>query len=141
MGIKGRGTIKLCSEDKNKKLSIMATMEEMQIDLENMKEFMMKQGDEIVKLKKHGKILQEDNGCLESESKLSQRLYDIEFQLSEQKRLTTKITKLCMAAIKALEKLEQKPGGLVDASFDDCSIISKDSKESENPADPMMIKT
>merc|ERR1712106_873061 len=29
----------------------------------------------------------------------------------------------------------------VDASFDDCSIMSKDSKESENPVDPMMIKT
>merc|ERR1712106_1105500 len=29
----------------------------------------------------------------------------------------------------------------VDASFDDCSIMSKDSKESERPVDPMMIKT
>merc|ERR1712106_426272 len=77
-------------------------------------------------------------GCLESESKLSQRLYDIEFQLSEQERSTTKITKLCMAAIKALEKLEQKPGGLEVASFDECSITSKDTDSS---VDPQMIKT
>eukprot|EP00092_Neocalanus_flemingeri_P022775 GFUD01024695.1.p1 GENE.GFUD01024695.1~~GFUD01024695.1.p1 ORF type:complete len:3073 (+),score=1009.79 GFUD01024695.1:162-9221(+) len=113
-------------------------MEEMRKDLEKMKEFIMKQGDEIVKLKKNGTIQEEDNCRLESESELSQRLYDIEFQLSEQKRSTTKITKLCMAAIKALEKLEQKPGGLEVGSFDESSI---NSKESESSVDPQMIKT
>jgi len=113
-------------------------MEEMRMDLETMKEFIMKQGDEIARLKRGGNI-EEDNCSLESESMLSQRLYDIEFQLSEQKRSTNKITKLCMAAIKALEKLEQKPGGLVDSSFDDCSITSKDSDK--DSVDPMMIKT
>ena len=130
-------TIRICSEYQDNKRAIMATMEEMRMDLDTMKEFIMKQGDEIVRLKKIGHI-EEDNCSLESESILSQRLYDIEFQLSEQKRSTTKITKLCMAAIKALEKLEQKPGGLEIAALDDCSITSKDSDSS---VDPMMIKT
>ena len=115
----------------------MATMEEMRMDLEMMKEFIMKQGDEITRLKKIGNI-DEENCNIERESVMSHRLYDIEFQLSEQKRSTTKITKLCMAAIKALEKLEQKPGLLEVASFDDCSIASK---ESDNAVDPMMLKT
>jgi len=61
-------------------------MEEMRMDLETMKEFIMKQGDEIARLKRGGNI-EEDNCSLESESMLSQRLYDIEFQLSEQKKV------------------------------------------------------
>jgi len=104
-------------------------MEEIRVDVEMIKEFIMR---------KNERTNEEDNCSLESESIMSQRLYDIEFQLSEQKRSTTKITKLCMAAIKALEKLEQKPGGLEIASFDDCSV---NSKESESSVDPQMIKT
>jgi hypothetical protein len=41
-------------------------------------------------------------------------------QLSEQKRSTVKITKLCLAAIRALENLEHRPrhggGGLLDSA-------------------------
>ena len=51
-----------------------------------------------------------DLSSLEGESVLGQRLYDIETELSEQKRSTTKITKLCMSAINALERIEEKPG-------------------------------
>merc|ERR1711936_190281 len=100
--------------------------------------YVLRQGDEILKLKKNKRIEDEENCSLESESELSQRLYDIEFQLSEQKRSTTKITKLCMAAIKALEKLEQKPGGLEVGNFDESSTTSKDS---ESSVDPQVIKT
>ena len=78
--------------------------------MEEMKDFMMKQEDEIKRLKKLNRLMDEDAISLEGESVLGQRLYDIETELSEQKRSTTKITKLCMAAINSLERIEEKPG-------------------------------
>ena len=70
----------------------------------------------------------------ESGTMMGQRLYDIEFELEEQKRSTTKITKLCMAAIKALEKIEQKPV-LIDTSVEECKDMDN------NAVDPEVIKT
>ena len=70
----------------------------------------MKQEEEISRMKRLNKYVEEDNVSLEGESVLGQRLYDIEMELSEQKRSTAKITKLCMAAINSLERIEEKPG-------------------------------
>ena len=81
--------------------------------MEEMREFMMRQEDEISRLKKINRLSNEDLSSLEGESVLGQRLYDIEMELSEQKRSTTKITKLCMAAINSLERIEEKPGRLI----------------------------
>lgn len=78
--------------------------------MDQMKQFMLRQEDEIARLKKLSRLEEEDNLSLEGESILGQRLYDIETELSEQKRSTAKITKLCMAAINSLERIEEKPG-------------------------------
>ena len=88
----------------------MASMDVMRKEMEEMREFMMRQEDEISRLKKINRLSNEDLSSLEGESVLGQRLYDIEMELSEQKRSTTKITKLCMAAINSLERIEEKPG-------------------------------
>ena len=72
----------------------------------------MRQEDEIMRLKRINRMPEEDNISLEGESILNQRFYDIEMELSEQKRSTAKITKLCMAAINSLERIEEKPGFL-----------------------------
>ena len=78
--------------------------------MDQMKEFMLRQEEEISRLKKLNRMVEEDNVSLEGESILGQRFYDIEMELSEQKRSTAKITKLCMAAINSLERIEEKPG-------------------------------
>ena len=91
----------------------MASMDVMRKEMEEMREFMMRQEDEISRLKKINRLSNEDLSSLEGESVLGQRLYDIEMELSEQKRSTTKITKLCMAAINSLERIEEKPGRLI----------------------------
>ena len=91
----------------------MASMDVMRREMEEMREFMMRQEDEISRLKKINRLSNEDLSSLEGESVLGQRLYDIEMELSEQKRSTTKITKLCMAAINSLERIEEKPGRLI----------------------------
>lgn len=78
--------------------------------MDQMKEFMLRQEEEISRLKKLNRMVEEDNISLEGESILGQRFYDIEMELSEQKRSTAKITKLCMAAINSLERIEEKPG-------------------------------
>ena len=91
----------------------MATMESMRKEMDQMKDFILRQEDEIVRLKKINRLSNEDLSALEGESVVGQRLYDMEMELSEQKRSTTKITKLCMSAINALERIEEKPGHLV----------------------------
>ena len=88
----------------------MATMESMRKEIDQMKDFILRQEDEIVRLKKINRLSNEDLSALEGESVVGQRLYDMEMELSEQKRSTTKITKLCMSAINALERIEEKPG-------------------------------
>ena len=88
----------------------MTTMESMRKEMDQMKDFILRQEDEIVRLKKINRLSNEDLSALEGESVLGQRLYDMEMELSEQKRSTTKITKLCMSAINALERIEEKPG-------------------------------
>ena len=90
----------------------MATMESMRKEMDQMKDFILRQEDEIVRLKKINRLSNEDLSALEGESVLGQRLYDMEMELSEQKISTTKITKLCMSAINALERIEEKPGEL-----------------------------
>ena len=91
--------------------SRITAMEDMRRELDQMKDFILRQEDEILRLKKINRLSNEDLSSLEGESVLGQRLYDIEMELSEQKRSTTKITKLCMSAINALERIEEKPGG------------------------------
>ena len=83
---------------------------DLRMEMDQMKAFMLRQEDEIARLKKLNRLEEEDNLSLEGESILGQRLYDIETELSEQKRSTAKITKLCMAAITSLERIEEKPG-------------------------------
>ena len=85
-------------------------MADMRAELDQMKEFIMRQEEEISRLKKTNRVVDEDNMSLGDEAVLGQRLYDIEMELSEQKRSTAKITKLCMAAINSLERIEEKPG-------------------------------
>ena len=85
-------------------------MDVMRRELDQMKEVIMRQEEEITRIKRLNKYVEEDNVSLEGESVLGQRLYDIEMELSEQKRSTAKITKLCMAAINSLERIEEKPG-------------------------------
>ena len=87
-------------------------MEVMRREFDQMKEVIMRQEDEIMRLKRINRMPEEDNISLEGESILNQRFYDIEMELSEQKRSTAKITKLCMAAINSLERIEEKPGFL-----------------------------
>ena len=87
-------------------------------EMEQMKQFMLRQEDEIVRLKKLSRLEEEDNLSLEGESILGQRFYDIETELSEQKRSTAKITKLCMAAINSLERIEEKPGNYIINAVD-----------------------
>ena len=87
-------------------------MEVMRREVDQMKEVIMRQEDEIMRLKRINRMPEEDNISLEGESILNQRFYDIEMELSEQKRSTAKITKLCMAAINSLERIEEKPGFL-----------------------------
>ena len=98
----------------------MTTMESMRKEMDQMKDFILRQEDEIVRLKKINRLSNEDLSALEGESVLGQRLYDMEMELSEQKRSTTKITKLCMSAINALERIEEKPGHLISIVV--CSI-------------------
>ena len=98
----------------------MATMESMRKEMDQMKDFILRQEDEIVRLKKINRLSNEDLSALEGESVLGQRLYDMEMELSEQKRSTTKITKLCMSAINALERIEEKPGELKKIAV--CSV-------------------
>ena len=116
--------------------------------MEEMREFMMRQEDEISRLKKINRLSNEDLSSLEGESVLGQRLYDIEMELSEQKRSTTKITKLCMAAINSLERIEEKPGRLIFFLYlsanHELSTVLLDYDESakeENNVDPTVIKT
>ena len=45
----------------------------------------------------------------EEEEEEEDRLAGIEMELADQKKSTARITKLCLAAIKALERLEDKP--------------------------------
>merc|ERR550532_868125 len=75
----------------------------------------------------------------------SQRLKDIECELGEQKKSTAKITKLCLAAIKALESLENRSPGLAAKSVDINSLdgVSCNSMESvtASPVDPLIVKT
>lgn len=85
-------------------------MADVRAELDQMKEFIMRQEEEISRLKKTNRVVDEDNMSLGDEAVLGQRLYDIEMELSEQKRSTAKITKLCMAAINSLERIEEKPG-------------------------------
>ena len=85
----------------------MAVAGDLRLEMDQMKEFMLR---EISRLKKLNRMVDEDNISLEGESILGQRFYDIEMELSEQKRSTAKITKLCMAAINSLERIEEKPG-------------------------------
>ena len=68
----------------------------------------------------------------------SKRLQDIECELGEQKKSTAKITKLCLAAIKALESLEKRSPG-VDITSMEGSVASLNSVSA--PVDPMIIKT
>ena len=98
----------------------MATMESMRKEMDQMKDFILRQEDEIVRLKKINRLSNEDLSALEGESVLGQRLYDMEMELSEQKGSTTKITKLCMSAINALERIEEKPGELEKIAV--CSV-------------------
>ena len=88
----------------------MAVAGDLRLEVDQMKEFMLRQEEEISRLKKLNRMVEEDNISLEGESILGQRFYDIEMELSEQKRSTAKITKLCMAAINSLERIEEKPG-------------------------------
>ena len=88
----------------------MAVAGDLRLEMDQMKEFMLRQEEEIFRLKKLNRMVEEDNISLEGESILGQRFYDIEMELSEQKRSTAKITKLCMAAINSLERIEEKPG-------------------------------
>ena len=88
----------------------MAVAGDLRLEMDQMKEFMLRQEEEISRLKKLNRMVEEDNISLEGESILGQRFYDIEMELSEQKRSTAKITKLCMAAINSLERIEEKPG-------------------------------
>ena len=92
-------------------------MADMRAELDQMKEFIMRQEEEISRLKKTNRAVDEDNMSLGDEAVLGQRLYDIEMELSEQKRSTAKITKLCMAAINSLERIEEKPGKQNQSSF------------------------
>ena len=85
-------------------------MADVRAELDQMKELIMRQEEEISRLKKTNRVVDEDNMSLGDEAVLGQRLYDIEMELSEQKRSTAKITKLCMAAINSLERIEEKPG-------------------------------
>ena len=83
---------------------MMATMEGMRRDLDLMR-------DEIARLKKINSLQNEEDLSLSlGESVMGQKLYDLEMELEEQKRSTAKITKLCMAAINSLERIEEKPG-------------------------------
>ena len=68
----------------------------------------------------------------------SKRLQDIECELGEQKKSTAKITKLCLAAIKALESLEKRSPGC-DITSMEGSVASLNS--TSGPVDPMIIKT
>ena len=82
----------------------MATMEGMRRDLDLMK-------DEIARLRKINSLQNEEDLSLSlGESVMGQKLYDLEMELEEQKTSTAKITKLCMAAINSLERIEEKPG-------------------------------
>ena len=63
----------------------MATMESMRKEMDQMKDFILRQEDEIVRLKKINRLSNEDLSALEGESVLGQRLYDMEMELSEQK--------------------------------------------------------
>ena len=85
----------------------MAMANDLRMEMDQIKAFMLRQEDEIARLKKLNRLEEEDNLSLEGESILGQRLYDIETELSEQKRSTAKITKLCMAAITSLERIEE----------------------------------
>ena len=55
------------------------------------------------------------------------RLVCIEEELSEQKRSQDKITRLCQAAIKALERIEDKP--IISTNGSECSTPILTSKE------------
>ena len=58
---------------------------------------------------------------------LNSRLACIEEELSEQKRSQDKITRLCQAAIKALERIEDKP--IISTNGSECSTPISTSKE------------
>jgi len=111
-------------------------LEELRKEMGRMKGHIISQGEELNRLKR---ATGEDGSHLGS-----QRLQDIECELGEQKKSTAKITKLCLAAIKALEKLEQRSPGLTPdtVSLDDCSRQpSQDSINRGSSVDPMVVKT
>ena len=82
-------------------------MDELRREVSTLREFVVQQSKDMAKLKRLGKGLDVSTGPSENT-----RLLSIEAELLEQKKSTTRITKLCLAAIKALERLENKPLGL-----------------------------
>ena len=102
-------------------------MDELRREVSTLREFVVQQSKEIVKLKRQGRGVE----APEQDEERSDRLADIEIELMEQKRSTAKITKLCLAAIKALERLEDKPlqlGSELGPSSPDTSSLNRQDK-------------
>merc|ERR1711962_166032 len=111
--------------------TMSVALEELRREMGRMKTHIVSQGEELLRLKR---ATGEDGSHLGSK-----RLTDIECELGEQKKSTEKITKLCLAAIKALEKLEKAP--IEFSSLEQCNQASQESIERGNSVDPVIVKT
>jgi len=89
-------------------------VQELRQEVFSLRDFVVQQSKEIVKLKKHVKHTHQSSNCADTSDyevvgarRQADRLTTIEQELDEQKRSTEKITKLCLAAIQTLDSLEQ----------------------------------
>jgi len=81
-------------------------MKEMKVEVGKLREVIFSQEEELVRMK--GVSGTQDVDAL------TMKLQDMEEEMEEQKRSNNKITKLCLAAIKSLERLESRPPGSFD---------------------------
>ena len=97
------------------------SMDELRREVSTLREFVVQQSKDMAKLKRLGKGLDVSPGPADTS-----RLLSIEAELVEQKKSTARITKLCLAAINALERLENKPLVLgSDIASSDESFINR----------------
>merc|ERR1712212_1382882 len=108
-------------EDKFKK--------EVSKEIANLKEFLIQQGKEIVKIKQENKTIRNIGNDIPSIAGLSPELKAIldkqQSSLDKQKENTTKLSKLCLGTLTELDQQMKNKNGIVGNKYDFEQIISR----------------